>query len=127
MQETLQELATEAVAAEDRAADADDCGALDFSGDGHRISAAEYCALYAVQVAQNFDGIAFAQSEKPSRELDAHCRIPEAPVHVEGETADGAVDNQADGAQTRAALGLGALGQSVAITQSLDSALLQRV
>ena len=66
MHEALQELAVRAVAAENSEAP-------DFGSDGPRISVAEYCALYAVQIARNFDGIAFAQSTKPARELGAHC------------------------------------------------------
>ena len=104
MQEELQELAAEA---EDATGEHEVDNLVD---DARRITAAEYCALLAVQVARNFDGIACARSEKPARELDAHCLIPEAPVAFEGEAADGAVDNQADGAESRASLGLGALG-----------------
>ena len=121
MQEVLQELAADA---EDATGEHEADNLVD---NAPRITAAEYCALLAVQVARNFDGIACARSEKPTRELDTHCLIPEAPVRFEGEAADGAVDEQAEGAESRASMGLGALGHSVTIAQRLDEAALQRV
>ena len=45
----------------------------------------------------------------------------------EGGAADDDVDKQGEGAEARAALGLGSLGQTVAITQRFDEALLKRV
>ena len=87
----------------------------------------EYNAFVAVHVSANFDGIANARTEKPKRQIDADCQVAEAPVAREGGGNDGSADVQVEGAEERARLGLGMMGQNVRIAQRLDADTLDRV
>ena len=85
-----------------------------------RISVSEYCAMVTMRVAANFDGIAKARSEKPKRQIDQDRLVKEAPLHVEGGGDDGTADVQVEGAEARARLGFGAVGQSMHSGQRLS-------
>ena len=56
---------------------------------GDLLSVREYNALQTLSIARNYDGIAYAQAEKPKRQIDRDVKIPEQPLYIEG--ADGAV------------------------------------
>jgi hypothetical protein len=92
-----------------------------------RMTVQEYNAFVAVHVSANFDGIANARTEKPKRQIDADCQVAEAPVAREGGGNDGSADVQVEGAEERARLGLGMMGQNVRIAQRLDADTLDRV
>ena len=80
-----------------------------------RLTMPEYCAMWALRVASNFDGIAAARSEKPKRQIDEDRHVKETPLWVEGAAGDEDLDVQAEGAGELQRLGLGSVGQSLHI------------
>ena len=112
------------IEAEDLDHEADSAGYADAQP---RITTEEYCAIMALQVDGNFDGIAAARSEKPKRQIDEDRNIKEKPARVEGASGDDALGAQEAGASERARLGLGSLGQSLVIAHYFNKQTLEEV
>ena len=83
--------------------------------------------MMTLRVASNYDCIAAANSMKPKRHIDEDRAVEEAPLYVEGEEHDLGGDRQTEGAEARAWLGFGSLGQNTHIGHRLAGADLEEV